>query len=432
MMSQIYRVVRCCAALLAMVVEARIASAQPTAITYQGVIEAQGERAAGPVDMRARLYNALAGGAQQGPQLAFNTVSLNDGTFTLAMDFGLSPYVPNADRWLEIDVRTVGEASFTTLAPRQALTAVPFAMNTRGIFVDELGRVGVATAGPDATMHVKGSFHAGGASVLDARNLIGDQVRDTASMWQSFTAEHNGDLRTITFKTVSPTAWNGALRVHEGTGVGGAALTPALATSGPGSASAQSVTVSVPAGVELSTGGVYTFAVTGPSTFTPIMSTANPYSGGQASTGVNIDMYFQTTIGPVGAFVNTEGRLGVGTTAPTAELDVRGNIRLGAQGTLDAAAGEEPLRIVRGKVSSNGVVGGGSGFSASSPLPGQYVVLFTRAYPVGGEPTVVVTPDSERLARLVSVTPNGFSVQVTTTGGQTLPSSFGFIAAGPR
>ena len=432
MVSALCRLVRGCAALVVMVAVAGVAGAQPTAITYQGLIESKGERAAGPVDLRVRLYDALVGGAQHGPQLSFDAVTLTDGTFTLAMDFGVSPYVPNADRWLEIDVRTVGEASFTTLAPRQALTAVPFAMNTRGIFVDEQGQVGVATSAPNAMLHVKGSFHAGGLSVPDASNPTGEQVRDPGSMWQSFTAEHNGELRTITFKTLSQTAWTGTLRVHEGVGIGGVLLTPAIAMSGPGSATAQSVTVTIPAGVQLSLGGVYTFVVAGSGTFTPIIATSNPYLGGQASIGTNIDMYFLTTVGPVGAYVTTEGRLGVGTLTPSAELDVRGNIRLGVQGTLDAVAAEEPLRIVRGKVTSNGAVGVGAGFTVSTLFPGQYVITFTKPYPSGGEPTVVATPESERFIRLISVTPTGFSVQVTTVAGQTFPSTFSFIAAGPR
>jgi hypothetical protein len=257
-------------------------------------------------------------------------------------------------------------------------------------------------------------------------------VRDPGSMWQSFTAEHNGELRTITFKTLSPSAWTGTLRVHEGVGIGGVALTPAIAMSGPGSAIAQSVTVAIPAGVQLSLGGVYTFVVAGTGDFRPIISTSNPYPGGQASIGTNIDMYFLTTVGPVGAYVTNDGRLGVGTLAPSAELDVRGNIRLGVQGTLDAVAAEEPLRIVRGQVLSSGAVGAGAGFSVITPLGGQYVVTFTKPYPVGGEPTVVVTPDGERLVRLVSVTQNGFTVQLSSLAGQGLPSSFGFIAAGPR
>src|SRR5205085_3757006 len=52
--------------------------------------------------------------------------TVSNGLFTAALDFGSTAFW-GAGRWLEIAVRPAGNGSYTTLAPRQALTATPYA-----------------------------------------------------------------------------------------------------------------------------------------------------------------------------------------------------------------------------------------------------------------------------------------------------------------
>ena len=54
-------------------------------------------------------------------------VSVSNGLFTVLLDFGMAAFDGNS-RWLEIIIRTNGEPS-TTLAPRQQLTAAPYALH---------------------------------------------------------------------------------------------------------------------------------------------------------------------------------------------------------------------------------------------------------------------------------------------------------------
>jgi hypothetical protein len=61
--------------------------------------------------------------------------------------------------------------------------------------------------------------------------------------------------------------------------------------------------------------------------------------------------------------INSSGNVGVGTESPQARLDVRGDIRLGPTGQLDATSGEERLRIVRGAADADGNIIFGSGFT---------------------------------------------------------------------
>lgn len=51
---------------------------------------------------------------------------MNNGVFTVALDFG--DLFMGTNYWLDIAVRTNGTAEFTTLTPRQAITASPYAL----------------------------------------------------------------------------------------------------------------------------------------------------------------------------------------------------------------------------------------------------------------------------------------------------------------
>src|SRR5262249_10352672 len=115
-----------------------------TAITYQGQLKSSGSPANGSFNMDFKLFDAATAGNQVGPTLQFDGSSGNpppvtvvDGSFTIQLDFTVSPYTDNQARWLEIQID--GQA----LSPRQLLTASPFALNTRGLNVDASGNVGI-------------------------------------------------------------------------------------------------------------------------------------------------------------------------------------------------------------------------------------------------------------------------------------------------
>ncbi len=104
------------------------ASAQvvDTRFTYQGrLTTAAGVPQTGPVDVLFRLFDAATGGNQLGPTLGAAGVTPVDGRFESSLNFG-SVFNGQA-RYLEIAVRNAGDATYTTLTPRQQLTATPFA-----------------------------------------------------------------------------------------------------------------------------------------------------------------------------------------------------------------------------------------------------------------------------------------------------------------
>ncbi len=104
--------------------------AQTTSFTYQGKLSDSGAPANGVFDFQFKLFDLLAGGAQQGATLSLNDVTVTDGIFTLQLDFGPGVF-PNANRFLEIAVRPGAETgAYTLLGPRQQVTSSPYAIRS--------------------------------------------------------------------------------------------------------------------------------------------------------------------------------------------------------------------------------------------------------------------------------------------------------------
>jgi len=128
-----------------------------TAWTYQGRLMDANGPADGLYDFEFKLFDDPSTGTQQGDTIDINDVNVIDGYFTTALDFGSDPNVFNRDaRWLEIGVKPSGSSSFTILSPRQEVTPVPYALQTRGILVDNDGKVGIGTAPADSRLTVDG------------------------------------------------------------------------------------------------------------------------------------------------------------------------------------------------------------------------------------------------------------------------------------
>nr|MBA3468983.1 hypothetical protein [Herpetosiphonaceae bacterium] len=99
---------------------ARSSAPLGASFTYQGRLLDGTAPASGPYTLTFRLFDAASGGAQVGATLT-RSVTVTDGLFTTGLDFGLAAFDGSA-RWLEIAVGP------TTLAPRQPLTAAPYAL----------------------------------------------------------------------------------------------------------------------------------------------------------------------------------------------------------------------------------------------------------------------------------------------------------------
>lgn len=111
---------------------------QTTSFTYQGKLTDGVAAASGLYEMRFRVYDAVTGGNQLpvGAPVTIdftvtggNAVSVNNGVFTVSLDFGPNIFT-GADRWLEIGVKKPAEPSFTTLNPRQPISSSPYTLKS--------------------------------------------------------------------------------------------------------------------------------------------------------------------------------------------------------------------------------------------------------------------------------------------------------------
>jgi hypothetical protein len=104
------------------------AAAVGSGFTYQGRLFDSGSPANGTYDLQLVLYTAEVGGSQVGGTLLKENVSVQDGLFTVMLDFGSSAFTGDP-RYMEIGVRP-GDSTgaFSVLSPRRPITPTPYAV----------------------------------------------------------------------------------------------------------------------------------------------------------------------------------------------------------------------------------------------------------------------------------------------------------------
>src|SRR6185503_15763878 len=127
-----------CSALTAIIISAMVLPALgqtplSTAFTYQGQLKQSGAPLDGTADLRFWMYNAVSGGTLIAGPITVSNVAVVGGLFTVSVDFGTATAAAlNGEaRWLQIAARSpAGGGTFTTLTPRQPMTATPYALQT--------------------------------------------------------------------------------------------------------------------------------------------------------------------------------------------------------------------------------------------------------------------------------------------------------------
>lgn len=136
-----------------------------SAFTYQGRLTDGADPANGTYDLSFHLWRHPTStdvlDHVAGP-ICVDDVNVVDGLFSVDLDFGAASFNAEA-RWLSIGVRpdsTPGNCGtgtgYTGLSPRQRLAPAPFSIATRGVYVDDAGRVGIATPVPQRNLDVIG------------------------------------------------------------------------------------------------------------------------------------------------------------------------------------------------------------------------------------------------------------------------------------
>ncbi len=158
---------------LALLVLAAAAPGQSsTTFTYQGRLMDGGQPANGNFVVEFALFDAAMLGNQVGSTVTVNPVVVSDGFLTVQLDFGAAAF-DNSSRWLEITVDGV------VLTPRQPITRAPYAIQTRGIFVnDALTFAGIGRPTPVTTAEIFGLYR--------NTTLFGGMYVETASTGEPF------------------------------------------------------------------------------------------------------------------------------------------------------------------------------------------------------------------------------------------------------
>lgn len=153
---------RCClsilrTALLGALLLAGAATAAPagSAFTYQGELDSGGLPLTGTPNLLFRLYDAMQSGNQIGSAIAMANYPVVAGLLTIDLDFGAGAFNGEA-RWLEITV------DGNVLAPRQLLSATPYALRALGV-AD--GAVGAAQIDPTQVQARVGASCSAGSAI---------------------------------------------------------------------------------------------------------------------------------------------------------------------------------------------------------------------------------------------------------------------------
>jgi hypothetical protein len=147
-----------------------------TGFTYQGRLVLGGTPVDDTCDFRFIVYDAAVGGSQVGGIVTQPGAPVSAGLFSVSLDFGAGVFTGDA-RWLEIAVRCpAGGGGYTSLSPRQALTAAPYALALPGLWTQPNASSPNLIGGYNGNSVVGGAVGAtiGGGGSSTSKNWVTD------------------------------------------------------------------------------------------------------------------------------------------------------------------------------------------------------------------------------------------------------------------
>ncbi|MHC4475122.1 MAG: autotransporter outer membrane beta-barrel domain-containing protein, partial [Planctomycetota bacterium] len=240
--------------------------------------------------------------------------------------FGSSVFDGNAV-WLEIGVRP-GDMNdpnvYTTLSPRQEVTPVPYALQTRGIFVDDACNVGIGTSDPCDKLDVDGHINSSETYKLHGNTVLANTRTSNIFVGnEAGNSNPTANRNTFVGYQAGYSDTSGACNTFLGRGAGYGNTTGSWNTllgfnTGYNASGNRNTFLGNSAGYNAS-GSLNVFL---------------GYKAGYNETGDNKLYIANSDVDPpliYGDF--STGNVGIGTTTPASELDVVGNIAL--SGTVD-------------------------------------------------------------------------------------------------
>lgn len=283
-----------------------------SAFTYQGNLVDGTTPASGPHAMVFSLWNDPTDGTQVGPTLSFtgtggnpSPIQVNDGVFTVTLDFGAAAFNGEA-RWLQIRVNGV------PLTPRHRIAPAPYALQTRGIYVDPANRVGIATTIPRQTVSIGDylDLYSGAINSPTRPSIRGSSANNlvlSAADTGAVFINNDGGTGGIRVHNGSPGAGNEVMRITAGGAVG-------IGTATPGFPLTFSNTLGSKISLWGQSGAHYGFGIQSFQFQFIAASAADDFVFGHGASD-SLTEYMRLRNG---------GNLGIGTPSPTARLHVSG------------------------------------------------------------------------------------------------------------
>jgi hypothetical protein len=286
--------------------------AQTNAFTYQGQLTDGGSAANGSYDLSFTVFGGGSGGSALAGPVTNSAVQVSGGLFTVTLNLGSAVFTNGADRWLEIASRTNGSGAFGLLTPRQQITSAPYAItaaNVTGLIPASQLSGTISTAGTVANGATTATS-ANTASAIVARDVSGNFTGGTITAATGFSGS-GANVTSLNADNVS----SGTLAdARHSTNV---ALLNSAQTFGANKTFGGGAQLLLDAGV----------------TNAPSLS-----FNGDPNTGVfspAADTVAVATGGAERLRIGASGRLGIGTTVPSKELEVQkaGDVQIGVQST---------------------------------------------------------------------------------------------------
>lgn len=356
------------------VVASQLALAQTaleSEFTFQGALKLGGADVDEPVDFIFTLwrdeFSTNPADAINAPEFRFGA-SIVDGQFSETLNFGIDPFDGRA-LWLEIEVRlsAVGGA-YTTLSPRQAITAAPYALALRGLRTEESGE-GV---NPDAWNIIAGHPQNSIASGISGAVVSGGGDNELGFNYfnearQSFCTVSGGRANIAGGTSSGEDATVGGGRNNEASGssstIGGGRFNITSASdctiaggfgneatgfaatiSGGGSNDARGGYATIAGGNSNQAGGDFSFAAGQRAIVRD--ATQSGDQNGDEGTFVWADQSSTqgvTSTGPNQFLIRAAGGVGIGTAAPSSQLSVAGDADF--SGPVDIGAGNQNMQL---------------------------------------------------------------------------------------
>lgn len=361
---------------------------QGTQFSYQGQLKIDGQALTDTADFEFTLWDSDSAGNMTGSLVSVNNVLVEDGRFTVQLDFGV-PFNGDA-RWLEIAVRSpAGGGGFSTLAPRQPLTATPYALALRGLRTTASGDGALPDSWNVIGGHPENSVGAGVAGAT----ISGGGNSDIPNIVSSNFGTVGGGQENIAGAFVS-TVGGGRDNFASGIGstVGGGSNNIAnglVSTVGGGQSNIASGSVSmVPGGWDCQAGGESSLAA-GRRAIVRDPATSGDTNGDEGTfvwaDSTNADF---TSTGANQFLIRAIGGVGIGTSSPSNQLSVQGDADFTGNVGIGTDSPSNQLTVVgNAEVTGNGSdalyienTSDGRGIRAVAPLDTAVWALTTTGF----------------------------------------------------